>query len=70
LDPGRPLPRAESGRFPPVLILVFTVIGLCAMVVAYAFGLGGAVGCLIFLAILLVGVFLRVTEPLVDLLRP
>lgn len=53
-----------------MLILVFTVVGLCAMVVAYAFGLGGSVGCLIFLAILLVGVFLRVTEPLFDLLRP
>jgi hypothetical protein len=53
-----------------MLILVFTVIGLCAMVVAYAFGLGGAVGSLIFLAILMVGVFLRVTEPLVNLLRP
>jgi hypothetical protein len=53
-----------------VLLLVFTVIGLCAMVVAYAFALGGAVSCLIFLAIVLVGVSLRVAEPLLNLIRP
>jgi len=53
-----------------MLLLVFTAIGLCAMVVGYAFALGGAVSCLIFLAILLVGVSLRVAEPLRDLIRP
>ena len=37
-------------------LVVFTVVGLSAMLVAYAFGLGGAVGFLIFLAILFVGV--------------
>ena len=52
-----------------MLILVCTVIGLCGMVVAYALGLGGAVSGLIFLAILLVGVFVRISEPLADLLR-
>ncbi len=51
-------------------LLVFTVVGLSAMLVAYAFGLGGAVGSLIFLAILFVGVFLRVAEPLMQQLRP
>ena len=51
-------------------LLVFTVIGLCAMVVAYALGLGGAVSFLIFLAILFTGVFVRVTEPLMERLRP
>ena len=45
--------RVDSRR---VQLLVFTVVGLSAMVVAYAFGLGGAVGFLIFLAILFVGV--------------
>ena len=40
------------------------------MMFAYAFGLGGAVGFLIFLAILLVGVGLRVSAPLVERLRP
>ncbi len=51
-------------------LLVFTAIALGAMIVAYAFGLGGAVGFLIFLAILFVGVFLRVSEPLFQRLRP
>ena len=51
-------------------LLVFTVVGLSAMLVAYAFGLGGAVGFLIFLAILFVGVFLRVAEPLLERMRP
>jgi hypothetical protein len=40
------------------------------LLVAYAFGLGGAVGSLIFLAILLVGVGIRVSEPLIERLRP
>ena len=47
-----------------MLLLVFTVIGLCAWVIAYALGLGGTVGFLIFLAILLTGIFVRVSEPL------
>jgi hypothetical protein len=51
-------------------LLVFTVVGLAALLVAYAFGLGGTVGALIFLAILLVGVGLRASEPLVGRLRP
>ncbi len=51
-------------------LLVFTTVALCAMVVAYAFGLGGAVGFLIFLAILFAGVFMRVTQPLIERLRP
>jgi hypothetical protein len=52
-----------------VQLLVFTVLGLCAMIVGYAFGLGGAVGFLIFLAILFVGIFVRVSEPLLERLR-
>jgi uncharacterized membrane protein YczE len=40
------------------------------MVVAYAFGLGGAVGFLIFLAILFLGVVIRVSAPLIERLRP
>jgi hypothetical protein len=51
-------------------LLVFTVVGLAAMLIAYAFGLGGAVGFLIFLAILLVAVCLRVSGPLIERLRP
>ena len=62
--------RPPSSRFSAVQLLVFTVIGLCAMVVAYALGLGGAVSFLIFLAILFTGVFVRVTEPLMERLLP
>jgi hypothetical protein len=53
-----------------VQLLVFTVVGLCAMVVAYAFGLGGTVGFLIFLAILFTGIFVRVSQPLIERLGP
>jgi hypothetical protein len=53
-----------------VQLLVFTVVGLSAWLVAYAFGLGGAVGSLIFLAILFIGVFLRAARPLLEQLRP
>lgn len=51
-------------------LLVFTVVALCTMIVAFAFGLGGAVSFLIFLAIVFAGVFLRVTQPLIERLRP
>ena len=51
-------------------LLVFTVVGFSAMLVAYAFALGGAVGFLIFLAILLIGVALRVSQPLIERLGP
>ena len=51
-------------------LLVFTAVALCAMLVAYAFGLGGHVGFLIFLAILFVGVCVRVSQPLIERLRP
>ena len=51
-------------------LLVFTVIGLIAFLVSYAFGLGGTVSALIFLAILFTGTALRVAEPLLARLRP
>jgi len=53
-----------------VQLLVFTVIGMSAMLVAFAFGLGGAVSSLIFLAILFAGVLVKVTEPIRERLRP
>jgi hypothetical protein len=59
-----------SNKFPPVQLLVFTVIGLVAMLIAYAFGLGGAVSALIFLTILFTGALIRVFQPLIDLLKP
>jgi hypothetical protein len=53
-----------------VQLLVFTVIALSAMIVGYAFALGGAVGFLIFLTIMFVGVSIRVSKPLIERLRP
>jgi len=53
-----------------VQLLVFTVVGLVAFLIAYAFGLGGAVSALIFLAILFTGATLRVAEPILERLRP
>ena len=50
-------------------LLVFTVVGLCAMVTGYAFGLGGAVSSMIFLFILFNGVLDRVLQPLLAKLR-
>jgi hypothetical protein len=51
-------------------LLVFTVIGMCAMLIGFAFDLGGAVSSLFFLTLLFVGVVLRVTQPIRERLRP
>jgi hypothetical protein len=61
--------RPGSDRFPAVQLLVFTTVALCALVIGYAIGLGGAVSALIFLAIVFTGIFIRVTQPLMDLFR-
>jgi hypothetical protein len=53
-----------------VQLLVFTVVALCALVVSYAFGLGGAVSTIIFLFILFNGILIRVAQPLLEKLRP
>jgi hypothetical protein len=53
-----------------VQLLVFTVVGLVAYLVAYAFGLGGTVAGLVFLAILFTGATLRVAEPLLERFKP
>jgi hypothetical protein len=53
-----------------VQLLVFTVIGLVAYLVAYSFGLGGTVAGLIFLLILFTGAALRVADPLLERFRP
>jgi hypothetical protein len=50
-------------------LLIFFIVGLVAMIVAYAFGLGGAVGSLIFLFILFNGVLDRWAQPLLQRLR-
>jgi len=53
-----------------VQLLVFTTVGLGALVAAYGFGLGGTVAFLIFLAILFVGIFVRTMAPLLEHLKP
>lgn len=50
-------------------LLVFTVVGLIALVIAYAFSLGGTVGALIFLFILFNGVLDRWVQPLLQWIR-
>ena len=61
---------SRLGRFRPVQLLVFAVVALCSLVTFYAFGLGGAVSTIIFLAILFTGILIRVSQPLLQRLRP
>jgi hypothetical protein len=64
------MPVARLDRFPRVQLVVFTVVALSAMLVAYGFGLGGAVSFLIFLGILFIGITVRISQPLIQRLRP
>ena len=50
-------------------LLVFSVVGMIALLIAYAFSLGGTVGALIFLFILFNGVLDRWAKPLLDWIR-
>ena len=50
-------------------LLVFTVVGLIAMMVAYAFSLGGAVAALIFLFVIFNAILDRWAKPLLDWIR-
>lgn len=50
-------------------LLVFFVVGLIAMIVAYAFSLGGTTAAIIFLFIVLNGVLDRWAQPLLERLR-
>ena len=50
-------------------LLVFSVVGLIAMIVAYAFSLGGTVAALIFLFTIFNGVLDRWAKPLLDWIR-
>lgn len=49
--------------------LMFAVVGLIAMIVAYAFSLGGTVATIIFLFILFNGVLDRWAQPMLERLR-
>ena len=50
-------------------LLVFTVVGLILMIVAYAFSAGGTVATLVFLFVLFNGVLDRWAAPLIERLR-
>ncbi len=50
-------------------LLVFTAVGMIALIVGYAFSLGGTVGALIFLFILFNGVLDRWAKPLLEWIR-
>jgi hypothetical protein len=52
-----------------VRLLVFTVVGLIAMMIAYAFSLGGTVAALIFLFIVFNAILDRWAKPLLDWIR-
>ena len=50
-------------------LLVFTVVGLMALIIGYTFGLGGTVASLIFLFILFNGILDRWIQPALQWLR-
>ena len=47
-------------------VVLFTVLGACVMVIAYALGVPGPVDALLFLGGVFTGAFLRVARPLID----
>lgn len=51
-------------------LLLFTAVGLIAMILAYAFSLGGTIAGIIFLFILFNGVLDRWAQPILERLRP
>jgi hypothetical protein len=53
-----------------VALVVALFLGLCGMVVSYAFGQGGPIAGLVFFAILMIGILVKLSEPLRERLRP
>jgi hypothetical protein len=49
-----------------VQVVLFTVLGGCVMVIAYAFGIPGPVCGLLFLGGVFTGALLRVARPIID----
>ena len=47
-------------------VILFTVLGCCVMVIAYALGVPGPVDALLFLGGVFTGALLRVARPLID----
>lgn len=59
-------PAAEGLGFPAVQLLAFAVLGVVAMVTAYALGQPGPVCAILFGFFLFVGGLLRVIRPITD----
>lgn len=51
-------------------LVVTLFLALAAMVVSYVFGQGGPVAGLVFLTVMLIGVTVKLTEPLRERMRP
>lgn len=51
-------------------LVVSLFLALTAMVISYAFGQGGPVAGLVFFGVLLVGLLVKLTQPLRQRLRP
>jgi hypothetical protein len=49
-----------------VPLILFTVLGGCVMVIAYALGIPGPVDALLFLGGVFTGALLRVARPIID----
>ncbi len=49
-----------------MVMLVFTVLGACVMVIAYAFNVAGPVCALLFLSGVFTGALIRVAQPIID----
>ena len=47
-------------------VILFTVLGACAMVIGYALGVPGPVDALLFLGGVFTGGLLRVASPIID----
>ncbi|HMA27311.1 MAG: hypothetical protein ACM33U_08135 [Solirubrobacterales bacterium] len=47
-------------------LILFTVLGGCVMVIAYALGIPGPVDALLFLGGVFTGALLRVARPIID----
>ena len=47
-------------------VILFTVLGACVMVIAYALGIPGPVCALLFLGGVFTGALLRYSQPLID----
>jgi hypothetical protein len=53
-----------------MVLIVSLFLALGAMILCYAIGQGGPVAGLVFLTVLFAGAMVRITQPLLERLRP